>query len=210
VLRKKALYPKIRLTLVVGPADSAPRAPAELAALAFDGGVTALQLRDKTLPDGELLKLAKELKALAAARGKLFLVNDRPDIALACDADGVHLGEGDMPVADAARILPKSMIIGYSASSAASGKAAILAGADYLGVGALFPSPSKPEATVLSPETITSIVALTWPTAGIGGITTSNAHLAWARGFNGLALISALAGAENPGAAAEKILSGCV
>jgi thiamine-phosphate pyrophosphorylase len=210
MLKKKALYPKIRLMLVAGKEDAAPRSLVELATLAFQGGVSAFQLREKNLEDGEFLKEAKELKSLCKEHKKLFIVNNRLDIAIASDADGVHIGEGDIPTADAVKILPKSMLIGYSASTPESGKAAILAGADYLGVGALYLSPSKPEAPVLSPDTIKSIIALKWPTVGIGGISTDNAHLAWAYGFNGLALISALTRAEDPIKTAEKILSGCI
>ena len=210
MLKKRALYPKIRLFLVAGKDDAAPRTLAQLALEAFKGGATAFQLREKSLPDGELLKEALELAALCREHKKLFIVNNRVDIALASGADGVHLGEGDLPVKAAAGILPKDKIIGFSASTPESGKAAILAGADYLGVGALYPSPSKPEAPVLAPETVSAIVALKWPTVGIGGISEQNGHLAWAYGFNGLALISALAKAEDPAKAAEKILSGCI
>jgi thiamine-phosphate diphosphorylase len=210
MLRKRALYPKIRLILVAGKDNAAPRTLVELAKEAFKGGATALQLREKNMEDGEFLAEALELSALCKEEKKLFIVNNRIDIALASDADGVHLGENDIPVAMAAKILPKDKIIGYSASTPESGKAAILAGADYLGVGAIFPSPSKPEAPVLTSETINSIISLKWPTVGIGGISEKNGHLAWAFGFNGLALISALTKAENPAAAAEKILSGCV
>jgi thiamine-phosphate pyrophosphorylase len=210
MLRKKALYPKLRLMLVAGKSDAAPRTVAELATLAFKGGVSSLQLREKDLPDKEFYEEALELKALCLEHKKLFIVNNRIDIALAVNADGIHIGESDIPVSAAAKILPKDKLIGFSASSAASGKEAILKGADYLGVGALYPSPSKPEAPVLDSDTISSIIALKWPTVGIGGISTENGHLAWAYGFNGLALISALAKAEDPAQAATKILSGCI
>jgi thiamine-phosphate diphosphorylase len=210
MLKKKALYHKIRLILVAGKKDAAPRTVAELADLAFQGGVSCLQLRENDLSDAELYEEALELAALCRERKKIFIINNRLDIALAVGADGVHLGEGDLPVAAAAKILPKDKYIGFSASTPENGKAAILAGADYLGVGALYPSPSKPECPVISPETIGSIIALKWPTVGIGGISLENGHLAWAHGFNGLALISALASATDPTKAAEKMLSGCI
>jgi thiamine-phosphate pyrophosphorylase len=210
MLKKRALYPKIRLILVCGKEDAAPRSLTQLAKEAFKGGATALQLREKNMDDSEFLAEALELAALCREEKKLFIVNNRIDIALASNADGVHMGEKDIPVIEAAKILPKSKIIGYSASTPESAKAAVLAGADYLGVGALYPSPSKPEAQVLTPETVNSIIALKWPTVGIGGISEKNGHLAWAFGFNGLALISALTKADDPAAAAEKILSGCV
>jgi thiamine-phosphate pyrophosphorylase len=210
MLKKKAINAGLRLTLVIGRADAAPRTVREVVEAAFRGGVTALQLREKGLADRELYEEALELAALCREAGKLFIVNNRADIALAVRADGVHLGADDLPVAAAAAVLPKRSLIGYSASDADSGKKALLAGADYLGVGALYPSPTKPEAPVLDDATIASIVGLRQPTVGIGGITEANSNLAWARGFNGLALVSALARAEDPAKAAEKILSGCI
>ncbi|MDR2459236.1 MAG: thiamine phosphate synthase [Deltaproteobacteria bacterium] len=210
MLRKKALYPKLRLMLVAGKKDAGQRTVSELALLAFQGGVSALQLREKSLDDNQFYDQALELRALSKEHNKLFIINNRVDIALAVDADGVHLGESDLNVATAAKLLSKDKIIGYSASSAVKAKEAILKGADYLGVGALYPSPSKPEAKQIDADTISSIIALKWPTVGIGGITTENAHLAWAYGFNGLALISALAQAQDPTQAAKKILAGCI
>ncbi|MDR2611967.1 MAG: thiamine phosphate synthase [Deltaproteobacteria bacterium] len=210
MLKKKPINAALRLTLVIGKRDAGTRGVREIAEQSFRGGVTALQLREKGLGDRELYEEASELAALCRESGKLFIIDDRLDIALAVRADGVHLGEGDLPVEAAAAVLPKRCLIGYSASSAESGRKALLAGADYLGVGALFPSPSKPEAPVLDAEAIASIVALRQPTVGIGGITVANSNLAWAHGFNGLAVISALCGAEDPAQAASRILSGCV
>jgi thiamine-phosphate pyrophosphorylase len=210
MLKKKPINAALRLTLVIGKADAGPRSVREIVEKSFDGGVTALQLREKSLPDREFYEEALELAALCRSRGKLFIVNNRVDIALAVNADGVHLGESDLPVAAAAAILPKRMLIGYSASDPDSAKKALLAGADYLGIGAIYPSPSKPEAPVLPPETIAALIGLRQPTVGIGGITVENSNLAWAYGFNGLALISALTGAEDPAQAANKILSGCI
>ncbi|MDR1315136.1 MAG: thiamine phosphate synthase [Deltaproteobacteria bacterium] len=210
MFKKKALNARLRLTLVIGKSDVSGRSVRETAEAAFSGGATALQLREKTLPDREFYEEALELAALCRERSKLFIVNNRLDIALAVRADGVHLGDGDLPVEAAAALAPKKMILGYSAPDQEAAKKAVLAGADYLGVGAVFPSPSKPECPVMPAETVASIVGLRQPTVGIGGITVQNSNLAWSHGFNGLALISALCGAPDPAEAARKILSGCV
>jgi thiamine-phosphate pyrophosphorylase len=205
--RRDGLSQKIRLTLVVGKEDVHGKDLMEVVVRAFKGGATALQLREKTLSDREFYEEAQALGKLAKEFGKLFIINNRLDIALAVDADGVHLGEGDLPLPAATKILPKGKILGYSASTQEKAEAAILEGADYLGVGAIYPSPSKPEAPVLSGDAVKSIVTLGYPTVGIGGITTSNAGQAWGMGFTGLAVISAIAGSEDPEGAARGLLS---
>ncbi|MDR1081320.1 MAG: thiamine phosphate synthase, partial [Deltaproteobacteria bacterium] len=204
MIRKKILSSALRLTLVVGKGDAGARGVRETAERAFAGGVTALQLREKDLPDREFHEEALELAELCRSRSRLFVVNNRLDIALAVRADGVHLGAGDVPVAAAAAVVPKRMIIGYSANDRESAAKAVADGADYLGVGALFPSPSKPECPVIPPEDIAAILSLRQPSVGIGGITVRNSNLAWAHGFTGLALISALCGAPDPAEAARK------
>ncbi|MDR1165964.1 MAG: thiamine phosphate synthase [Deltaproteobacteria bacterium] len=208
--RQKALNASLRLTLVIGSGDAAPRSLPDIVVPAFKGGVTALQLREKNLPDREFHEEALALKSLCAEFGKLFIVNNRLDIALAADADGVHLGGSDLPVHAAARLLPKNKLIGFSAGSREEGEEALAQGADYLGVGALYPSPSKPEAGLLDAETVASIVSLKRPAVGIGGITRENAPQAWARGFTGLALISAFTQADDPEELARALLSGCI
>ncbi|MDR1041789.1 MAG: thiamine phosphate synthase [Deltaproteobacteria bacterium] len=210
MIKKKSINSALRLTLVIGKKDAGERGVRETAESAFRGGATALQLREKSLGDREFFEEALELAALCREHGKLFIVNNRLDIAMAVRADGVHLGEDDIPVEAAAAIVPKRTLVGFSASSPEAARKAVLAGADYLGVGAVFPSPSKPECPVMDTGTIASIVALRQPTVGIGGITVQNSNLAWAHGFNGLALISAICGAPDPAEAARNVLSGCV
>jgi thiamine-phosphate pyrophosphorylase len=202
-----ALSEALRLTLVVSRQEAAPRSIEELAELAFQGGATALQLREKEASDAEAYAAAVPLAKLCRERGKLFFVDDRLDVAIAAGADGVHLGQSDLPAEAAARLLPKSMILGVSVTTLAEAKRALAAGADYLGLGAIIPTPSKTDAAVISPGDIAAINALGAVTVAIGGITEANAASIRALGFQGLAVISALAKAADPKAAA-RILSG--
>jgi thiamine-phosphate pyrophosphorylase len=208
-MNKPDLAARLRLTLVLSRAQAAPRTVAELAGAAFDGGVTALQLREKDgLGDREIYEEALALRELCRARGRLFLIDDRPDLALAAGADGVHLGQKDLPAAAAAKLLPPGMILGVSVHTVAQARAALAAGAAYLGVGAVFPTGNKDDAVMVSPETVREIVALRAPTVAIGGLTTANAPAAWALGVTGLAVISALTGAQAPRDAASQLLAG--
>ncbi|MDR2405751.1 MAG: thiamine phosphate synthase [Deltaproteobacteria bacterium] len=205
-MKHSKLTKKLLLTLVIGKDDAPGKDLIKLVTEAFQGGVTSLQLREKTMGDKEFYEEALIFSELSKDMGKLFMINNRVDIALAVDADGVHLGEDDLPLEAAAKILPKGKILGYSASSREKGAEAILKGADYLGVGALYPSPSKPEAPVLTDSQIDSILGLKWPTVGIGGITIENAAELKSKGFQGLAVISAIARAEDAKEAAQGLL----
>ena len=201
------LAARLRLTLILSRREAAPRAVEELAEAAFAGGVTALQLREKDgLSDREIYEEALALRALCRAHDRLFLVDDRLDLALASDADGVHLGQKDIPAAAAARILPPGLILGLSVRTLAEARAALADGAAYLGVGAVFPTASKDGAALVRPETVREIVALGAPTVAIGGLTQANAPEAWALGVTGLAVISALTRAPDPKAAAAGLL----
>lgn len=192
--------------LVISQREAAPRSVAELAGLAFAGGATSLQLREKTMGDRDFYEEACALKSLCQEHGKAFIIDDRLDLALAADADVLHLGQKDLPVARAARFWPRHKILGASVHSVEQAKAALEAGADYLGIGAIFPTGSKDDAIPLSRETAAAIIALGAPTVAIGGISVANAGEAWGLGVDGLAVISALAGAEDPKGAAEKLI----
>ena len=203
------LSARLKLTLVLSRREAAPRTVMELAEAALDGGVTALQLREKEgLSDREIFTEALELKALCRARGRLFLLNDRLDLALAAGADGVHLGQQDLPAAAAAKIIPRGFILGLSVRTMAEARAAQAAGAAYLGVGAVFPTGSKADADLVAAETVREIAALDLPTVAIGGLTLANAPEAWALGVSGLAVISALTRAADPRSAAAGLLRG--
>jgi thiamine-phosphate pyrophosphorylase len=195
------------LTLVIGRENALGKNLKDLILSAFQGGATALQLREKTLEDRAFYEEALMCAELCRREGRLFIVNNRADIALAAGADGVHLGEGDLPLEAARELLPPPKIIGFSASSREKGEEALEKGADYLGVGAIYPSPSKKDAMVLDQERVRELVKLPLPTVGIGGVSLKNAREAWSMGFTGLAVISAVAGADDPRRAAEALLS---
>ncbi len=197
---------KLRLTLVVGRVEAAPRNLKELAAEAFAGGAGALQLREKGLSDKALYHEALDLADFCRNQKRLLIINDRVDLALAVEADGVHLGQGDLPARAAARLLPKSKILGVSVQTVEAAREALAAGADYLGVGAIFPTGSKDDAEVIDPGELKGILALGAPTVAIGGLTVANSSRVWAMGFTGLAVISALTAAENPKSAAAGLL----
>lgn len=205
---KDSLNEILKLTLVISRREAAPRRLTELADLAFAGGVTAIQLREKDRPDREIYEEALALQGFCRARKRALIINDRLDLALAVDADGLHLGQNDLPVGVAARLLPAGKILGLSVGTVGQARAALAEGARYLGIGALFPTGSKGDARLIEPGEVEKIVALGAPTVGIGGLTTANAAQAWRFGLSGLAVISALAGAKDPAEVARSILAG--
>lgn len=173
--------------------------------LALTAGVGALQLRAKDLPVREALELGFELRALARARGIPFLVDDRLDLALALAADGLHIGQEDLPAA-LVRGLFKG-ILGVSVTSPEQARAALAAGADYLGVGAVFPSSSKPNAEVIGPAGLRRVAAATpLPCVAIGGITAGGITAIKQAGARGAAVIAAVLGAPDPAAATRELL----
>lgn len=142
---------------------------------ALAGGADVLQLREKQLGDRELLARARALRERTAAHGALLIINDRPDIARLAGADGVHLGTTDMPPADARSLVGPHMLIGATAHSLAEAAEAIAGGADYLGVGTMFASPTKPDVAVQGPGLLAEIgAACDLPLVAIGGITSEN------------------------------------
>lgn len=201
------LFERLKLTLVISQAEARPRSILELAEQAFAGGVTALQLREKNLPDQCLFERARELSLFCREHGRLFIINDRLDIALAVNADGLHLGQSDLPAEIAAGLMPRNKILGVSASTLAEAKAALRAGADYLGVGAIFPTGSKDDASVAADEEIKAIIGLGFPAVAIGGINLGNAAQVWSQGFSGLAVISALSQAPAPEKTARQLIA---
>jgi thiamine-phosphate pyrophosphorylase len=148
----------------------------QIAQAAIAGGARLIQLRDKSTPLLQLYSIALRLRRLTAAAGVLFFVNDRPDLALACDADGVHLGPTDLPIAAARRVLGPQRLIGVSCSDLSEVRLAEQHGADYIGVGAIFSTATKSDAGApIGLEQLRTIVSATnLPVAAIAGINIDN------------------------------------
>ena len=159
----------------------------------LDGGVTFLQLREKHLDREHFLAEAKEMKALCREYNVPFVINDNVDIALEVDADGVHVGQKDMEAGDVRAKLGPDKIIGVSAQTVEQALQAEQRGADYLGVGAIFPTSSKDDAVEVSFETLKAICeAVSIPVIAIGGITRENVCRLEESGICGVAVISAI------------------
>lgn len=172
----------------------------------LDGGVTFLQLREKELDEETFLAEAKELQALCREYKVPFIVNDNVDIAIAMDADGVHVGQSDMEAGSVREKLGPDKIIGVSAQTVEQALLAEKNGADYLGVGAVFPTGSKADADDVSFETLKAICeAVSIPVVAIGGITLGNVKELAGSGICGVAVISAIY-AQNDIPAATKLL----
>ncbi|HET9780938.1 MAG TPA: thiamine phosphate synthase [Candidatus Dormibacteraeota bacterium] len=195
--RNPQLGPLQAARLYVVTPDAAPERVVEIASAAARGGADVVQLRHKTMPRGELLQLARRLRALLS--DVLFVVNDYVDIALLSDADGVHLGPDDLSVAAAREVAGDRLLIGASASSAERAREAVAAGADYLGSGPAFATPIKAEKQVLGPEDIAAIAKVVdVPVFAIGGIDATNIGKVIAAGVRRVCVIRAVGDAPDP------------
>lgn len=161
----------------------------------LDGGVTFLQLREKELDDENFYEEAVRLQEMARSYGVPFVVNDNVDIAVRMDADGVHVGQSDMEAGDVRALIGPDKILGVSAQTVEQAVLAEKRGADYLGVGAVFPTGSKDDADDVSFETLKAICeAVSIPVVAIGGITLHNTPELAGSGICGIAVISAIYG----------------
>lgn len=186
-----------RLVLYVIPDRNigAPLSVLQQAEQAIEGGATAIQLRDKSVEGRELYLLAGKLAEMCKRRNVLFIVNDRLDIAIASGADGVHIGQSDIPCEAVRRLVSHDFIVGVSAGTVPEAQEAEREGADYLGVGAVFHTGSKSNADVIGSKVLAEIAASTkLPVVAIGGIDGSNARLAIDSGACGVSVISAIVG----------------
>jgi len=183
------------------------RSHAEIARLACAGGADAIQLRDKARGPEELCRIGREIRAITREAGALFIVNDNLDVALACGADGVHLGQGDLGVDEARRLAPRSFVIGVSVGNAREALAAVEAGADYVAASPVFATSSKDDAGpgcgICGLREIRAAVAV--PVVAIGGITRDNVAEVIAGGADSIAVISAVAGEPDIAAAARDL-----
>ena len=178
------------------------RSHIDLARAAVEGGASVVQLRDKTATTRQLLEWAQTIRQLTWRTATLFLVNDRVDIALAVDADGVHVGDDDLPVPVARRLLGAGKIIGRSVANEQEALQALAEGADYVSIGSVFRTATKPDAGepvgLSMVRRVRQVLPPDSPLVAIGGITLQNAPLVWEAGADAVAVISAIANAENP------------
>ncbi|HEX7497171.1 MAG TPA: thiamine phosphate synthase [Candidatus Limnocylindrales bacterium] len=204
VLRRAGVY------LVTEESLSAGRRSEEIAEAALEAGVRVIQVREKDGSMRRALEIARAVRGLTRRYDALLIVNDRVDIALAADADGVHLGQEDLPIADARRLLGEASLIGLSITDAAQLSSLDAAMADCLGVGAVFPTGSKTDATLTGLALLaaagTATAATRAPIVAIGGITLENTGRAVLAGADVVAVISAIAAASDPGLAAAELL----
>ena len=173
---------------------------------AIKGGTTIVQLREKTASTKEFYDLALKVKEITSKYGVPLLINDRIDIALAVDSEGVHIGQDDMPADIARAIIGEDKILGVSASTVEEAKKAEIDSADYIGSGAVFPTATKDDADSVSKEELKEIVdSIDIPVVAIGGITVENAHTLKGSGIAGFSVVSAIMSAEDPKEASEKL-----
>lgn len=197
----------LRLYLVTDQSSAGGRTLTDVVAAAVQGGVTCVQLREKQLNTRDFFAQAIAFKALLAPHHIPLVINDRIDVALACGAQGVHLGQGDMPVAQARRLLPPDVFIGWSVETMDDVARSASLSVDYLGVSPIHATPTK--ADTQAPwgldglRKVRSATAL--PLVAIGGIHAGNARAVLAAGADGLAVVSALCSAPDPCAAAAAL-----
>lgn len=175
------------------------RSHVDLVRAALAGGARIIQLRDKSSPLSHVVEQGREIRRLACEAGALFIVNDRCDVALACGADGVHLGPDDLPLGEARRLLGDERVIGVSVNSIDEANAALATGADYLGVGAIFGSATKLDAgAAIGLQRLREIKRATaLPVVAIGGISRQNIRAVAEAGADAAAVVSAVVCAED-------------
>jgi thiamine-phosphate pyrophosphorylase len=178
----------------------------DVAGPALEGGVDVIQLRDKHAPDGEIVAAGRRLAALCREREALFVVNDRPDLALECDADGVHVGQDDDGVDAVRALVGERLIVGVSTHSPEQVAAAEQSDVDYFAVGPVHETPTKPGRPAVGLELVRHAAAVaTKPWFAIGGIDPANAADVVAAGARRLAVVRAIRDADDPRAAAAAL-----
>lgn len=201
----------LRLYLVTDQSLLRGRTLADVVAAAVQGGVSCVQLREKQLGSRDFLAQARMLKNLLAPHGVPLVINDRIDIALACGAEGVHLGQGDLPVGDVRKLLPPEVFIGWSVESLGHVARSAVLPIDYLGVSPIFTTPTKTDTkTPWGLDGLAQVRAATaLPLVAIGGIHAGNAREVLRVGADSLAVVSALCAADDPCAAALRLRALC-
>ena len=199
--------PDYFLYLVTDAVLAGPRGVMAVVQAAVTGGVSVVQLRDKSADGRALLAQARELAEWLRPRDVTFIVNDRVDLALACDADGVHVGQSDLPCTVVRRLVGPDRLVGVSVGSVAEAVQAERDGADYLGVSPVFATSTKPDAPpAVGLDGLRAIrAAVRLPLVAIGGLHSGNAAEVLAAGADGLAVVSAIMAAADPAAAARQL-----
>lgn len=175
---------------------------------AIKGGVTVVQIREKTADTLDFYNLALKVKEITTKYHVPLIINDRVDIALAIDADGVHVGQSDMPCDVTRRLIGEDKILGVSAATVDEAQKAEKDGADYIGTGAVFPTATKDDAPSVTKEELKEVVdSIDIPVVAIGGINHDNASELIGIGIAGLSVVSAIMSAENPKKASEELLN---
>ena len=183
------------------------RALPELLEAVLAGGCRMVQLREKAMPVSELFPVAQVLRRRSREAGALFIVNDRADLALALDADGLHLGQDDLPGIAGRRLLRPGMILGVSTHDAGQARRALADGADYIAVGSMFPTGTKPGFQLVGPDLIRRLrPEIAIPLVAIGGITEDNCEEVVSAGADAVAVISAVCAAADPETATRRFL----
>ena len=196
---------KVRLYVLITEA-TCKRPWLEVAKQAIEGGADCLQLREKSLESGELLTRARALVQLCKQHKVISIINDRPDIALMSDADGVHVGQTDLPARETRQLIGTKKILGVSTHNLDQAKKAALDSADYIGVGPFFKSQTKPRDFCAGPTYAREVVEkISIPAVAIAGINEHNIHEVLATGIKAVAVTAAVAGCDDPRGAAARL-----
>lgn len=208
----KRLRRALRVLVLTDRRLARPRTVVDVVADVLTAGVRGIQLRNKGDSARELLDVGRELRALTREHGALLFVNDRLDVALALEADGIHLGPEDLPVAAVRGVAPTGFLIGRSADDPEVARQAVADGADYIGCGTVYATGTKPDAgDVLGLDGLGRVVrAVDVPVVGIGGITVARARRVAGTGAAGIAVVGAIMASKDPGATARSLLDAVV
>lgn len=207
--RRDSLHRRLRVLVITSPRPAGGRPLLDVLADCVAAGATAIQLRDKRASARDLVALARATRTVVGDAPVLLTVNDRLDVALAAGADGVHLGPDDLPVDAARRVAPPPFVIGYSTDDPDEARVATRAGADYLGVGAVYGTTSKAGLAdeAIGPDRVRAVRrASGLPCVGVGGVTPANAAAIFRTGA-GVAVLSAVMDAPDPGAVVRALLA---
>ncbi len=209
LMRRDKLYFLSSLYVIIDTEALKGRSHTGVAAQAIRGGARVIQLRDKVTSKRELMPIAQGLRDLCAEQGALFIINDYLDLTLAVGADGLHLGQDDLPVKAARRLLPVDKLLGSSVTTVDQAVTAQAEGADYVAVSAIYPTASKADVEVVGLERLRQVrQAVALPVVALGGINKDNIAEVRAAGAGAVAVISAVLGAEDVTKACRQILEG--